>query len=233
MIRSWLIAPVVHAAWVLLVACLLSNSLVGVAVVHAADAKDTKDKHSSKDHKDHPESKDSPFKGNVDTALWSLLVFLVLLGVLSKFAWGPISNSLESRERNLRLAEEEARRAREEAETVRNSLDSLKTKANEEARQIRDEARKAAEKSASDEIARARAELQAERERLLREVETDRDQALQNIWQQASSLATLISAKAVGRALNEDDHRRLLDEALRDFRQAAQDRTRDIISVRS
>ena len=69
-------------------------------------------------------------------------------------------------------------------------------------------------------LVKATKEIQADRERLRRELEVGRDQALQEIWNQAAQLATLISAKAIGRSLTQDDHSRLMDEALTEMRGA-------------
>ena len=44
--------------------------------------------------------------------------------------------------------------------------------------------------------------------------EVAKDQALQEIWNQAANLATITSAQAIRRSLSPDDHRRLVDEAL-------------------
>ena len=44
------------------------------------------------------------------------------------------------------------------------------------------------------------------------------------VWDQAAQLATLISAKVIGRALTEEDHRRLLDESLVEMREASERR---------
>jgi F-type H+-transporting ATPase subunit b len=68
--------------------------------------------------------------------------------------------------------------------------------------------------------AKAAADIQAERQRLRHEVEMAKDQAIKEIWEQAANLATMISAKAIGRSLTDDDHRRLLDEAMGEMRQS-------------
>jgi F0F1-type ATP synthase membrane subunit b/b' len=44
-------------------------------------------------------------------------------------------------------------------------------------------------------------------------------QAVQHIWSQAAELATLASAKALGKSITEDGHRRLIDEALAEIRE--------------
>ena len=52
-----------------------------------------------------------------------------------------------------------------------------------------------------------------------REIETAKDQALSELWGKSAELATIISAKAIRRSLSEEDHRRLLDEALTELKQ--------------
>jgi F-type H+-transporting ATPase subunit b len=85
-----------------------------------------------------------------------------------------------------------------------------------------EEARRDAQNLAEEMKAKANQDIQAERARLRRELDIARDQALQELWNQAAQLATLISAKAIGRSLNEDDHRRLIDEALAEMGRARQ-----------
>jgi F0F1-type ATP synthase membrane subunit b/b' len=77
----------------------------------------------------------------------------------------------------------------------------------------------------------ARQEIQAERERLHREMELARDQALRQIWGQGAQLAALISAKVIRRQLTPDDHRQLVDEALAELRGAGAAHQRMVASV--
>lgn len=159
-----------------------------------------------------------------DLGIWTLVVFLVLLFVLSKFAWKPMLQGLEHRERSIHSALQEAQQAREEAERLRNQFDEQMRKANEQSRGILDEARRAAERTTGEMIAEARKEIQTERDRLQREVHLARDQAVREIWSQAADLATLVSSKAIRRQLNPGDHRQLVDEALAELRQAGDGR---------
>jgi F-type H+-transporting ATPase subunit b len=156
------------------------------------------------------------FKGTLDLAIWSVVVFLVLLFVLGKFAWQPMMEGLDKREHAIHSAIEEAKSAREEAARLREQLQAEMDKAHEKVREIMDEARRDAQKLADDLRTKAMADVQTERERLRREIDTAKDQALQDIWNQAANLATLISAQVIGRSLSGDDHRRLVDEALKE-----------------
>src|SRR5262245_4284521 len=159
----------------------------------------------------------------IDLAIWTLVVFLLLLFILTKYAWGPMLEALKKREENVRAAIEEAQRAREEAQRLRDQLQKELNSANEKVREILDEGRRDTQRVTEEMIAKARSEIQTERDRLRREIETARDQALQELWNQAAQLATLISAKAIRRELNPDDHRRLVDEALAELHGAAGD----------
>ena len=153
-----------------------------------------------------------------DLAIWTFVVFILLLVVLGKYAWGPIMAGLDKREANLRKAHDEADAARAEAQRGMADIQARLAKANEEVRALLDEARRDAQAVKDQMKAETAAEIQAERDRIRREIDMARDQALQQIYQQAVQLAALISSKAVKRELTPSDHGRLLDEALADLR---------------
>src|SRR5262249_40592662 len=156
----------------------------------------------------------------IDLAVWTLVVFLLLLFVLSRYAWNPMLGALQKREENVRSAIDEAKRARDEAHQIREQLSSERAKIAEETRAAIEAARKDAQQLRESMLSQAKADIQAERDRLRREIDSARDQALKQLWDQTAQLATLISAKAIRKQLSPDDHRRLVDEALADLRSA-------------
>jgi F-type H+-transporting ATPase subunit b len=155
-----------------------------------------------------------------DTALWAILIFVGMLFFLRAKAWGPILEGLQKREETIRSSLEEAKKTRDEMAQMRAAFQKELAEAHQQIPQLMEEGRKKAEEMANEMRAKAAADIQGERERLRREVEIAKDQAIKQLWEQAAQLATLISAKAIGRALSEDDHRRLLDESLQEMRQA-------------
>lgn len=155
-----------------------------------------------------------------DLGLWTLVVFGLLYFFLRKLVWTPMLSGLQKREDNIRSAVEEAQQARDEAQRLRDQLQREVDRAQEKVRDILDEGRKHAQQTTDEMIAKARTEIQAERDRLRREIEMARDQALQELWKQTAHLATMISAKAIRRQLTEEDHRRLVDEALTELQGA-------------
>ena len=87
-------------------------------------------------------------------------------------------------------------------------------------RDILQKAQADAQRTADEITTKAKAEMQAERDRLRRDMETAHDQALQDLYAQTVDLAALVSSKAMRREMTPDDHRRFVDEALADIRQA-------------
>jgi len=150
----------------------------------------------------------------LDLTLWTIIVFLVLLFVLKKYAWKPMLDGLQRREENIHAAMEEAQRARDEAQRVQAQFQAEMNQAADRVREMMDVARRDAQQLNDEMVAKAKSEITAERDRLRREIESARDQALSEIWKQTAQLATQISAKAIRRGLSEEDHRRLVDEAL-------------------
>ena len=155
-----------------------------------------------------------------DTALWTVLIFVALLLILRRRAWAPILEGLKKREETIRSSLQEAKKTRDEMEKMRADFQKELADAHQQIPALMEEGRKKAEALANEMRAKAAADIQAERQRLRHEVEMAKDQAIKEMWEQAANLATMISAKAIGRSLTDDDHRRLLDEAMGEMRQS-------------
>ena len=191
--------------WLLTFVGILLASLLGSAPLMAADTGGTP----------------NPLAIMLDTAVWTIVIFLVLLFILHKKAWVPILEGLQKREETIRSSLEEAKRTRDEMETLRIQFQKEMAEAHQQIPKLMEEARKDADRMTNEMRAKAAADMQAERERLRREIEIAKDQAIKELWEQASQLATLISAKAIGRSLTAEDHRRLLDEAMQEMTRTA------------
>jgi F-type H+-transporting ATPase subunit b len=182
----------------------------------APHAKAAEHKDAAGGHGDDKPKDNTAFLGikRHDLAIYTLIVFIGLFLVLGKFAWKPIMDGLQKREDFIVQARTDAETARSEAQKLLDDVKAQRAKANDEIAAILAQARKDSDAYRESEKARTAAELQAERERLRREIETARDQALQEIWAKTVGLATLVSSKALGRAVSDDDHSRLIEESL-------------------
>lgn len=175
-------------------------------------------------HKNDNEQKHDLFGKSVDLGIWTLLVFLILLFVLSKFAWKPMMQGLEHRERAIHSALYEAQQAREEAARLRTELEEQMRQANEKARQMIEEARRAADRSAAELTAEAHKKIQAEHERLKQEMSLAYDRAKRELQTQVIQLSTLVASKIIRHQINPDDHRRFMDEAIAELHQVGNGR---------
>jgi F-type H+-transporting ATPase subunit b len=158
---------------------------------------------------------------NVTAALWAWGIFIVLLFLLRRFAWGPIAKGLEGRahriSESLKRAEEVEKAAREIAETNK----ALLAKAQQEAQHIVAEARIAAKNTADDVLKKAHEDVEANRERFTRETQLMVEKARDDLRKDTVALVLQTTAKLLGTNVSDADHRRLAEQALRDAESVA------------
>lgn len=147
-------------------------------------------------------------------AIWTVVVFVVLLTVLGKFAWKPLLKALEAREEHLLHVLHDTEKARNDAERLLVENQKQLAHAAEQARAVLEQARRDAEAAAESIVKKAQAEAEASRERAEREIATAKDQALDEIWTKTADLAVSVAGKVLVQELTPDDHRRLLDVAV-------------------
>jgi F-type H+-transporting ATPase subunit b len=205
--------------WLIFYALLALAVFEGQALVSRAGEEPA---HASKAaaHSSEGAEKVDIFRPAVELSIWTLAVFLILFGLLWLMAWKPLREGLQKREHGIQAAIDEAKRAREEAQRLREQWQQEMDAANDKVRDILDLARRDAQHTTEEMVGKARSEIQAERDRLRREIETARDQAIQELWNHTANLAALVSAKAIRRQLTPDDHRRLVEEALAELGKA-------------
>ncbi len=162
------------------------------------------------------------FGWSLDLFIWTMVVFLILLFVLGRYAWPQMLDALDKREETIRSSVVEAQLARAETERVRAQFKAEMDQAFAKIPLLMDEARKNGEKLAAEMRAKAAAEIQGERDRGKRELESARDRLLQDLTNQTAKLATLISANVLARTLTPEDHTRLFALAVEELKTSGQ-----------
>ena len=215
---GWLLR-IALAAGILAACGFAVPAFAAVDADHKADAGAKKERDKAADHKEEKDK--TGFMGikRYDLGIYTLVVFGLLFVILGKFAWKPIMEGLQKREDAITAARTNAEKAREDAEKLLAEVKAQRAKGNEEVVALLAEARRDADNYREAERARAAADIQADRERLKREIDTARDAALKELWEKTVQLAALVSSKALGRQISIDDHRRLVDEALVELQQ--------------
>jgi F-type H+-transporting ATPase subunit b len=146
--------------------------------------------------------------------VWTIVTFLLLLGILWKFAWNPILGALDARELAIQKTIDDAERLQAEAEAVLKEHQKRMAEARAEGNRILDEARQAGEHMKQDILEKARAESEKVLERAHRQMELETEQAIQTIRAQAADFALKAAEKVIERSLTDADHRRFADEAV-------------------
>ncbi|NUO37182.1 MAG: F0F1 ATP synthase subunit B [Gemmatimonadaceae bacterium] len=158
---------------------------------------------------------------NYGLMFWTLVIFLVLLAVLAKFAFGPITAAVEARERALQDAIDSAKRDREEAALLlaqhRAALDASRA----EGQKMIADARAAAERVRAELVEQAHAEQTRMLERARGEIEAERAKAIAQLRREAVDLAIVGAGKVIGQNLDRDANRKLVESFLESVSPAA------------
>jgi F-type H+-transporting ATPase subunit b len=152
-----------------------------------------------------------------DMAVWTAIVFLVVLGILWRFAWGPIAQGLAKREQEIASEIAEAHRGHEEAKQLLVDYEKKLAAAKDEVRGILEQGRRHAEEISRQMIERAKEDAAAERQRALGEIESATAGALKELAERSATLATDLAGKILRARLKPQDHARLVADAVAKF----------------
>jgi F-type H+-transporting ATPase subunit b len=149
--------------------------------------------------------------------VWTIVCFGITFFVLRRFAFGPIQKIIDERRQRIRSSIEEAEKARTEARRLLEEHRALIGQARGQAEQILSEARKVGESMAR----RVKEETEADRQRRLeetkRQIEAETQRALEQIRTEVAELTLIATTKVTGKVLEDADHKRLIDDAIRDL----------------
>jgi F-type H+-transporting ATPase subunit b len=146
--------------------------------------------------------------------IWTLLAFAITLYLLNKLAFPRIAAALDRRRMAIQESIDAAQRAKQEADELLEEYRARLREAREQAEEIVARSRKAAE-SVADET---KAQAIKQREELLagarRDIEQETRRALEELRKEVADLTVMATEKITRKSLNEEDHRRLIEEAL-------------------
>ncbi len=156
----------------------------------------------------------NPFAGTIYQSIATVIVFLLLLALLYRYAWGPILTGLQDRENRIKADLEETEAAAKAANATLAEYKKKLSEAAVEAQRLVEQARVEAQKLGAQLRHEADQEIQQQRQRTLREIESARQQAVSDVYAQSATLATRIAGRILQRELNASDHQALVSAAL-------------------
>jgi F-type H+-transporting ATPase subunit b len=149
--------------------------------------------------------------------IWTIVCFLITFFVLKRFAFGAIQKMIDERRQRIRQALEEADNAREEARKMLEEHRAMMAEAKNKAEEILTHARQVAEAQKK----RMRDELEVDRKRRIeettRQIEAETQRALELIRAEVAELTVIATQKVTGKVLDKADHKRLIEEAVREL----------------
>jgi F-type H+-transporting ATPase subunit b len=151
---------------------------------------------------------------DVGLMIWTVLAFLVAFFVLRKWAWPAITEALDKRQRAIEESIDTAEKARAESAELLEEYRGRLREARSQAEEIIARARKAGEVHERETVEEARAKREELREQTRRDIEAETRRAIQEIRSEVADLTILATEKVTRKALDADDQKRLVEEAL-------------------
>jgi len=151
-----------------------------------------------------------------DTGLmfWTLVIFVVLMFVLSKYAFRPLTKAVQDRERALQEAIDAAKADRDAAAALLSEHQAQIEGARNDAQKFIAEGRAVAEKMRTDMIEQTRKEQQDMLDRARRDIEAEKDKAISQLRREAVDLALAGASKVIEQNLESQKNRQLVESYL-------------------
>lgn len=162
----------------------------------------------------HDDGGGNIFAGDAGNIIWTLAVFLLVVFVLGKFAWGPILAGLKAREDFIHDSLAKAKADRDEAAAQLKLYEQKLADARAAASALVEEGRRDADALRQAYEAKAKEEAEQTLQRAKREISIAKETAIKELYTLSGKLATDIAGKIVQRELKPEDHEKLIRETL-------------------
>lgn len=150
------------------------------------------------------------------TFVAQVVSFLVLVWILSKYAWKPLMKMMEDRrnfiESNLKQAEQE----RAQAEQIKQEYQEEMRKARQEAQSVIDKATKVSEERAAETLAQAKEEAEKIKKAALLDIERERDRAVAEVRAQVAELSISVAEKIIRQKLDMKGQEQLIEQFIQE-----------------
>jgi F-type H+-transporting ATPase subunit b len=161
------------------------------------------------------DSGDNPLlKASPGLMIWTLVIFAITLFILKRYVFGPLGTAIEKRRNDIAASIEEAERSREEATQLLDDYKVRLAEARKEADRLREQGRKEGERLQAEIVSDA----QGQRERVLGDAElqiqAQARAAASGMRDDVVQLALLAAEKVSRRSLSDDEHRKLIEQAI-------------------
>lgn len=148
--------------------------------------------------------------------VFQLVIFIVLLALLKKFAWGPLMGIMKQREEFVVNEMEAAEKSRLEAAKLLEEQRALLKEARVDAQNLMEKAKAQGDAQRETIIADAKQDAERLKNSALLEIEQQKEKAVAAIRDQVTSLSVLIASKVIEKELNEKDQEKLIHDYIQE-----------------
>lgn len=152
-----------------------------------------------------------------DLALWTAVTFLLVLFVLGKFAWKPIMEGLDKREKYVEDQRSDAEKANADARALLEDYKKQLASAKSEIQQMRADAQAAAEKASTLLLNKTKSDIEAEKKAATQEIANAKVQAQKELAIASASLAVELAGTILQQKLDPKAHQQLINKAVANF----------------
>jgi len=146
--------------------------------------------------------------------IWTILTFLVLLGLLAKFAWRPLLKALDERQETIRKSLDDADEATRELARLQQESARIIAEAHAEAQSIVAKSRAAAETVREDLKQKAKEEAGTLVRGAQRQIQLETARAIQQIRHEVVDLSLTVASKLIKKNLTQEDNDALIQDSL-------------------
>ena len=156
----------------------------------------------------------SVFEGYFGESVWTLVWFFVLLLVLWRFAWKPMLAGLTNRTEHIEKQINDAEKTHVEAKKVLEEYGAKLADAERQGRDIITARTKEAEQQAKEVHQKTQKELEEKKVRAEADIQRERNEAEEQLWDQAGDIVCQLGREVFGKTLDSTDNQKLIDEAI-------------------
>lgn len=173
----------------------------------------------AQEHAAEPEGAGSAiFSLDPGLVIWTWVLFLITLAILSWKVFPMIAGGLEERQRKIQEAIDEAHRSRAEAEKYLAEQRQVLDEAGRKAKEYMERGREAAENTRKEILAEAREQQLALIEEAKREIQVERDQLVEDVRREAIDVSIAAAERLMRANMNSDENRRLVTDYVSELR---------------
>ncbi len=154
------------------------------------------------------------------TIAYTLVVFLILLVMLRKFAWGPLMGIMKEREEHVASEIDAAEQNNAEAKKLVEEQREMLKQSRVEAQELIERAKKQAEDQKDGIVAAAKEEAESIKASAVQEIQREKEQAIAALQEQVASLSVQIASKVIEKELKEEDQVKLIRDYIKEVGEA-------------